>query len=157
MRSPSGELCQLRYKRWKTLSDSLLVYPKNIEVKFGSQIRKRIHSCRWVSMTDMDMERLVECPHGKTMMPRYCWYWRQTVGTRFRMPCSPELMEWTKWLKFPTNVPQKKQETATSSKQRRILKNKQTHKLTTSTAGSITDKARLAVSAVCTWAVTPAV
>ena len=58
-------------------------------------------------------------------------------------------------LKFPTNIPQKNQETAAYSKQRHILKYKETQKLTTSTAGSITDKARLAVSAVCTWAVTP--
>ena len=53
------------------------------------------------------------------------------------------------WLTLPTNIPQKNQET-TSSKQRRIVKNKQTQKLTTSIAGSITGKARLAVSAVCT-------
>ena len=54
-------------------------------------------------------------------------------------------------VKIPNKNPSKEnKETTTYSKQRRILKNKQTQKLTTGTAGSITDKARLAVSAVCT-------
>ena len=59
--------------------------------------------------------------------------------------------EMIQMVNIPNKNPSKEnKETATYSKQRSILKNKQTQKLTTSTAGSITDKARLAVSAVCT-------
>ena len=58
-------------------------------------------------LTHMDLKNLAECPHGKTMIHLYGWYWIQTVGTRFRMTCSTELVKWSNRWKFPTNIPQK--------------------------------------------------
>ena len=53
-----------RYKTWKTLFDSWSLYPI-IEVKFGSQIQKRIHTWRCVSLTDMEMKKVQNARMGK--------------------------------------------------------------------------------------------